>query len=104
MGDADRRTKESTSVKPRDKTRLPPKYKVLLHNDHYTTMEFVVQILESIFNKPGVEAVRIMLNVHERGIGVAGVFTPSVAETKVASVQSLAQKQGFPLKCTMEPE
>lgn len=104
MGDSDPRTKESTAVKLRKKTLPPPRHRVLLHNDHYTTMDFVVQILESIFNKQGAEAVSIMLNVHEKGIGVAGVYTPAVAETKVSSVHSLAQEQGFPLQCTTEPE
>lgn len=104
MGGSDPRTKESIAVKSRKKTLPPPRHRVLLHNDHYTTMEFVVQILESIFNKQGVEAITIMLNVHEKGIGVAGVYTPAVAETKVASVHSLAQQQGYPLQCTTEPE
>lgn len=98
------RTKEHTAVKPRQKTNQPLLYKVLLHNDHYTTMEFVVEVLESIFRKSGAEAIRIMLNVHENGIGVAGVYIASVAETKVASVESSARDNGFPLLCTMEPE
>ena len=98
------RTKEHIAAKPRQKTKPPLLYKVLLHNDHYTTMEFVVEILESIFRKPGAEAVQIMLNVHENGVGIAGVYTATVAETKVAYVESNARDKGFPLKCTMEPE
>ncbi|MCH7910456.1 MAG: ATP-dependent Clp protease adaptor ClpS [Candidatus Hydrogenedentes bacterium] len=104
MGDADPRTKESIAVKTEKKIQPPSMHKVLLHNDHYTTMEFVIDILESIFAKPGAEAVRIMLNVHEKGVGVAGVYTADIAETKIVSVRSRAQDQGFPLKCTMEPE
>ena len=104
MGDANPRTKEKIAVAPRRKTRPPSMFKVLLHNDHYTTMDFVVEILESICGKAGAEAVRIMINVHEKGIGVAGVYTSSIAETKIATVHARAQDQGFPLKCTMEPE
>ena len=79
-------------------------YRVLLHNDHYTAMDFVVYILETVFRKPGDEAVRIMLNVHETGIGVAGVYTAEIAEAKVATVHRQARQQGYPLKCSMEPE
>ena len=104
MGDASPRTKKRIAVDPHKKTRPPSMYKVLLHNDHYTTMEFVVDILASVFNKPGAEAVRIMLNVHENGLGLAGVYASSIAETKVATVHDRARDQGFPLKCTMEPE
>ncbi len=103
MGGADPRTKESVAVRAEKKIQPPSMHKVLLHNDHYTTMEFVVDILESIFSKPEAEAVRIMLNVHEKGVGVAGVYTADIAETKVASVHSRAQEQGFPLKCSVEP-
>ena len=104
MGDAGPRTKKKIAVEPRRRIQPPSMYKVLLHNDHYTTMEFVVDILGSVFNKPGGEAVRIMLNVHENGLGLAGVYTSSIAETKVATVHERARDQGFPLKCTMERE
>ena len=80
----------------------PANYKVLLHNDNYTTMEFVVQVLESVFNKNPTEAVRIMLNVHNKGIGVCGIYSFEIAETKVALVQHLANSSNYPLKCTME--
>ncbi len=80
----------------------PPKYKVLLHNDDYTTMEFVVYILQTVFSKPEAEAVQIMLNVHRNGVGVCGLYTAEVAETKVARVHYLSKKEGYPLKCTME--
>lgn len=79
-------------------------YRVLLHNDDYTTMEFVVEILVHIFHKTIEDATRIMLNVHERGIGVCGVYTFEVAETKVDTVHSIARDHGYPLKCSMEKD
>jgi len=78
-------------------------YKVLLHNDDYTTMEFVVEILTRFFHLDEPRAYQIMMNVHRNGIGVAGVFTREVAETKVAQVTAYARRQEHPLKCTMEP-
>ncbi len=80
----------------------PPLYKVLLHNDDYTTMEFVVEVLQKVFHKPIAEATRIMLLVHKTGLGVCGIFTEDVAETKVEIVHHLARKSGFPLRCSME--
>jgi ATP-dependent Clp protease adaptor protein ClpS len=87
-------------------TRLerPPLYKVLLHNDDFTTMEFVVFILQTVFSHGESEALQIMLNVHRQGIGVAGVFTYEVAEMKVDRVTSLAQANEFPLLCTMDED
>lgn len=79
-------------------------YRVLLHNDDYTTMEFVVEVLVHIFHKTIEDATRIMLNVHEKGIGVCGVYTFEVAETKVDSVHSIARDHGFPLRCSMEKD
>ena len=79
-------------------------YRVLLHNDDYTTMDFVVEILMNVFGKSLENATRIMLNIHEKGVGVCGVFTREVAETKVNTVHTLAREQGFPLKSTMEKE
>jgi len=96
--------KEDVAVRSRQQTKPPPMYKVLLHNDDYTTMEFVVRILETVFHKTTAEATRIMLNVHERGIGICGVYTCEVAETKVESVHYVARENGFPLKCSMEEE
>jgi ATP-dependent Clp protease adaptor protein ClpS len=84
------------------KLKKPPLYKVLLHNDDYTTKEFVVQVLQYVFHKEQTEDVQIMLHVHRKGIGVAGVYTYEVAETKVALVDSLARQNEYPLKCTME--
>lgn len=87
-----------------DEVDEPPMYKVLLHNDDYTTMEFVVEILIYVFNKSPEEAIEIMLNVHHSGIGLCGVYTFEVSETKVETVHTLAREHGFPLKCTMEKE
>ena len=84
------------------KLKKPPLYKVLLHNDDYTTKEFVVQVLQYVFHKEPTEAVQIMLHVHRKGIGVAGVYSYEIAETKVALVESLARQNEYPLKCTME--
>lgn len=81
----------------------PGMYQVVLHNDDYTTMEFVVYVLERVFNKNEGEANRIMLEVHRRGRGVCGVYPFEIAETKVAQVEKMAFKEGFPLKCTLEP-
>ena len=88
------------------KTKLerPPLYKVLLHNDDFTPMEFVVVILQTIFNHGENDAVRLMLDVHRKGIGLAGVYTFEVAEMKVDKVTSLAQANEFPLLCTMEED
>ena len=80
----------------------PPMYKVLIHNDDYTTMEFVVEILQRVFHKSPTEATRIMLLVHKSGVGVCGVFPAEIAETKVEVVHHLAKKHGFPLQCSME--
>jgi ATP-dependent Clp protease adaptor protein ClpS len=80
----------------------PPLYRVLLLNDDYTTMEFVVAVLKSVFHKSETEATRIMLNVHQKGAGVCGLYPYEIAETKVDAVESLARENGFPLKCTME--
>jgi ATP-dependent Clp protease adaptor protein ClpS len=92
--------------KTESKTKLerPPLYKVLLHNDDFTGMEFVVFILQTVFNHGESDAVRIMLNVHRQGIGLAGVYTYEVAEMKVDKVTSIAQANEFPLLCTMEED
>ena len=95
---------EEADSEVKDDVREPPMYKVMLHNDDYTTMEFVVEVLMFIFNKSTEEAMGIMLNVHRKGIGICGVYTFEVSETKVNSVHSIARQNGFPLKCTMEKE
>ncbi len=83
-------------------TEEPPLYKVLLHNDDYTTMDFVVAVLEHIFHKSHEEAVTIMLHVHNEGVGVAGIYTKEVGETKISLVHNLAKKSSFPLRCSLE--
>ncbi|HEU4930590.1 MAG TPA: ATP-dependent Clp protease adaptor ClpS [Pyrinomonadaceae bacterium] len=88
----------------KEKLERPPLYKVFLHNDDFTTMEFVVFILQTVFNHGESDAVRIMLNVHRQGIGLAGVYTYEVAEMKVDKVTSIAQANEFPLLCTMEED
>jgi ATP-dependent Clp protease adaptor protein ClpS len=84
------------------KLKKPKLYKVLLHNDDYTTMEFVVFILQGIFHRSEADAVQVMLHVHKNGIGVAGVYAYEIAETRIAQVEALARQQEFPLRCTME--
>lgn len=80
----------------------PQLYKVLLHNDDYTTMEFVISILENVFHRTANDATQIMLNVHNEGVGVAGIYTKEICETKIAVVHQLAKKNQFPLRCSME--
>ena len=92
------------TVKPRAKTKRPSMYKVLLLNDDYTPMEFVVEVLRRIFHKGQEDATRIMLHVHQHGVGVCGVFTYEVAETKVAQVMDSASRAQHPLQCTMEKD
>jgi ATP-dependent Clp protease adaptor protein ClpS len=91
-------------TKPEKETRRPALFKVLLHNDDYTTQEFVVWVLETVFRKPRAEAFTIMMSVHRSGLGVAGVYTHDVAETKLKATQQMAEEQEFPLLVTMEPE
>lgn len=96
------RTEIGVVTKTRPKTQKPPMYKVLLLNDDYTPMEFVVHVLERFFNKPREEATRIMLHVHQKGVGICGVFTYEIAETKVTQVTDFARQHQHPLQCTME--
>jgi len=95
-----------TATKSRSKAKLQPPtlWKVILHNDDYTTQDFVVWVLRSVFRKAEEEAVRIMLDVHRRGKGVAGIYPFDVADTKIAQVKELAERNEFPLLCTLEPE
>ena len=95
---------DAVITKSRDKTREPSMYKVLLHNDDYTTMDFVVEILKFVFHKSEERATTIMLNVHEKGVGVCGVYTYDIASTKVNTVHMLARERGYPLRCSMEEE
>ena len=94
----------SVVTQTRPKTKKPSLYRVLLLNDDYTPMEFVVDVLERIFKKSHEEAVRIMLHVHQNGVGLCGVYTYEVAETKVAQVLDSARRNQHPLQCTMEKE
>lgn len=102
--DADSGIRTGISEKVKEKTKKPNLYKVLLLNDDYTPMEFVVHILERFFNKSREEAERIMLHVHHKGVGICGVFTYEVAETKVTQVMLFAKEYEHPLQCTMEKE
>ncbi|MGB5687606.1 MAG: ATP-dependent Clp protease adapter ClpS [Candidatus Electrothrix sp.] len=102
MGKTDSGHREEILTKDKKDIQEPPLYKVLLHNDDYTTMEFVVMVLETIFGKDTSEATTIMLNVHHQGMGVAGVFSREIGETKVSEVHQTARKNQFPLKCSLE--
>lgn len=95
---------DDTEVQEQLEIKSPPLYRVFLINDDYTTMDFVVHVLEEVFRKPPVEATQIMLHVHKNGKGLAGTYTREIAETKIETVHELAQQNGFPLKCTMERE
>lgn len=100
----DRDTKRGVALKERQKTQRPRLYKVLFHNDDYTTMEFVVDVLMRFFHHDHTSAMHIMLHVHHSGHGVAGAYTKEIAETKVAQATEYAQASEYPLKITMEPE
>lgn len=104
MPPPDAQYEDAAVAESREKVAEPPLFKVLLHNDDYTTMEFVVWILESVFNMPVEAAIQVMLNVHTSGIGIAGVYTYEIAEMKVAKTTELARDSEYPLLCTMERE
>jgi ATP-dependent Clp protease adaptor protein ClpS len=91
-------------TRTQSKTKRPPMFKVILLNDDYTPMEFVVELLKTVFHKPHAEATKIMLWVHQNGMGVAGVYPFEIAETKVHTVEQLAREAQYPLKCVMEKE
>lgn len=101
-GNPDREAGVATRTRP--KTKKPSLYRVVMLNDDFTPMEFVVEVLMRIFNKSPEEATQIMLHVHQNGVGVCGVFTFEIAETKVAQVMDLARRAQHPLQCTMEKE
>lgn len=103
MSGESQRPVSDTLEKTRPETREPNLYKVVLLNDDYTTMDFVVEVLETVFLKRPAEAHRIMMLVHTRGRGVCGIYPHEIAETKVDQVRSLAEHQGFPLQATLEP-
>jgi ATP-dependent Clp protease adaptor protein ClpS len=108
MSDIEKRNGDESSagavVKTKPKTRKPSLYKVLMLNDDYTPMEFVIHVLERFFAKNRDEATRIMMNVHRRGVGICGVYTYEVAETKVTQVMDFARQHQHPLQCTLEKE
>ncbi|MDA9822357.1 ATP-dependent Clp protease adapter ClpS [Paracoccaceae bacterium] len=92
------------AVKPRSKSKRPPLYKVMILNDDYTPMEFVVHVLERFFGMSSAQAFEIMLTVHKKGLAVVGVFSHEIAETKVTQVMDFARRHEHPLQCTMEKE
>lgn len=104
MSSTDHKVKEGVSAGVREKNDLPPMYKVILHNDDYTTMEFVVEILMNIFGKSLEKATQMMLNIHNRGKETCGIYPREIAETKVDIVHKMASDRGFPLRSTMEKE
>ena len=104
MSQYDPNIEEGVDSKTDIEVEEPPMYKVMLLNDDYTTMDFVVEVLVYVFKKPPEEATLIMLNVHRKGVGVCGIYPYEVAETKVNMVENLARENGFPLKCIMERE
>lgn len=113
MADRDKRTDDGggdfgnasgVAVQTRSKTKRPSMYKVLMLNDDYTPMEFVVHVLERFFSKSREEATQVMLHVHRRGVGICGVYTYEVAETKVNQVTEFARRNQHPLRCTLEKE
>jgi ATP-dependent Clp protease adaptor protein ClpS len=104
MADVDKKTGGEVRERTKLETKEPTLYKVILHNDNYTTMEFVVQVLEGIFHKSPAEAFRIMMHVHTDGQGLCGLYPFEIAETKVATVHDLARQEGFPLRASLEEE
>lgn len=101
--DRDEEGKSGIAVARKVKTERPRLWKILMHNDDYTTMEFVVHILQKLFQKTRPEAQAIMLEIHTRGLGVCGIFTYEVAESKKEKAMKYARESGHPLKCTLEP-
>jgi ATP-dependent Clp protease adaptor protein ClpS len=102
MARTDRQTDGQVLEKTRPKIKRPDLFKVLLHNDDYTTMQFVIEVLEEVFGKSPAEAFRIMMHVHTRGHGICGSYPHEVAETKVSLVHDRAKSAGFPLRASME--
>ncbi len=98
------RRDEKGETLTRDRIEEPRKYKVILLNDDFTSMEFVVYVLKAVFRHSQAGATRVMLHIHRNGLGVAGIYTREIAETRVAQVMKLAGEAGHPLQCTMEPE
>ena len=102
--DREREGGVETVVKKKDKLAHPKQYRVILLNDDYTSMDFVVAILETVFRKSPAEAVQVMLAVHKKGSGLAGIYTKEIAEAKIEAVHSRAKEASYPLRCALEPE
>ena len=100
----DREREGGLATRERPKVERPPRFKVLLFNDDYTPMEFVVHLLENVFSKSPSEATHLMLQIHKTGMGIAGVYVLEIAETKVATVHRMAEERGYPLRAGSEPE
>jgi ATP-dependent Clp protease adaptor protein ClpS len=94
--------KSKVLVKTREKVQSPPLYRVLMHNDDYTTMEFVIEVLQGVFSKPLSEAEQIMLTIHFQGVGYCGIYPHAIAETKAEQARLKAREAGFPLRCSLE--
>ena len=103
-GQEDQNEEADVTTASKPQVKRPKRYKVLLHNDDYTTMEFVIYVLKRFFGKSAEQAQRIMIKVHKDGVGVCGVYTFEVAETKVEQVSKAAKEEGHPLQCTLEKE
>ncbi|MFQ5697210.1 MAG: ATP-dependent Clp protease adaptor ClpS [Myxococcota bacterium] len=103
-GGTDPRRDRGVAIEERRKVERPPKFRVMLYNDDYTPMEFVVALLEQIFHKSPSEATALMLQIHRGGYGVAGVYVQEIAETRVAQVHRLAEEHGYPLRAGVEPD
>jgi ATP-dependent Clp protease adaptor protein ClpS len=103
-GSLDPRRQGAVATRSRQRVARPPRYKVVLYNDDYTPMEFVVAVLETVFGKGPSAATQIMLQIHNSGLGVAGVYVLEVAETKVVTVHRLAEQRGYPLRSGVEKE
>lgn len=95
-------TEESAAAEAEDEVRTPPLYRVLIHNDDYTTMDFVVYVLQNVFHRSESDAIRLMMQVHQQGVGVAGVYTFEIAEMKATETMELARANEYPLLCTLE--
>lgn len=104
MPKTDHDTEEGVLTESKQKVQKPPMFKVLLHNDDFTSQEFVVLVLQSVFHKTFADAFKIMLAVHHSGVGIAGVYTHEIAEAKSSKVIQMAQAEGYPLLCTVEEE
>jgi ATP-dependent Clp protease adaptor protein ClpS len=102
--DPEREREGSVATRERAEVKRPPRFKVILYNDDYTSMEFVVTVLEQVFGKGPAQATQIMLQIHKTGLGVAGVYVLEVAETKVAAVHRAAEERGYPLRAGTEKE